>query len=130
MSRVRKIREVAELDGTMAHDPQNYPGTVVKNSDPIGEPAKWMPLKAKKIWKELVDNGLPGVMTAADRLTMEMLCCLVVQFRDDPLKFPPAKYTTVINLSARFGFSPADRQKFIIPDGAKQNKNPYANLED
>lgn len=129
MPRLHKIREIADLDGSRKHDPQNYPGEVIKNETPVGDPPKHMSAKARKIWRELCANSLPGVMTAADRLSLEVFCVLVAEFREDPKEFPAAKIGHMTKLINRFGMSPADRQQFITLDKDKP-KNPFSNLDD
>lgn len=111
MARHAQPRELAELKGATKHDPQRYKPEVPKHDRPLGAMPDHLTSEAKTVWFEVEEYLLPGVMTAADRLVMEMLCELLAEFRKCPKEFPSNKLGHLIGCLARFGMSPADRQK-------------------
>lgn len=127
MARHAQPREVAELKGAHKKDPQRYRGETPKANLPLGEAPDHMNGKAQSCWFELSTYALPGVLTGADRVMLEMASNLLAEYRVDPTEFSVGKYTHLIGLLARFGMSPADRQKLSV-DKPKED-NPYENLE-
>lgn len=111
MGRHAQPREVADLKGADRIHPERYRKEVPKNAQPLGVMPDHLTEGAKAVWFEVEEYLLPGVMTAADRLVMEMLCELLAEFRKGPADFPAAKLGHLIGCTARFGMSPADRQK-------------------
>jgi phage terminase small subunit len=111
MARHAQPREVAELKGATRHNPQRYVSETPKNDRPLGAMPDHLTPEAKAVWFEVEEYLLPGVMTAADRLVMEMLCELLAEFRAGPKEFPANRLGHLIGCLARFGMSPADRQK-------------------
>jgi hypothetical protein len=67
-----------------------------------------------------------GVLGEADRLALETLCRLVVEMRTDFKEMTAAKLTQMSNLLGRFGMTPSDRTKIVVPKGEK--KNPFESL--
>lgn len=124
MARHAQPRELAELKGAPRHDPQRYRKEPPKNERPLGSIPEHLTAEAKAVWFEVEEYLLPGVMTAADRLVMEMLCELVAEFRKSPRDFPTNRIGQLVGCLGRLGMSPADRQKL----GAE--KKPEANSFD
>lgn len=126
MARHAQPREVAELKGAHKKDPQRYRGEVLKADKPIGQPYLRMRNEAKEVWKELTESIPPGVLTVADRQMFKVLCNLIAEYDDDPSEFAVGKYTHLIGLSARFGMTSSDRQKFITEK--PKDVNPFSDL--
>lgn len=128
MARHSQPLETALLKGADKKHPERYRGEPVKVEAPLGEPFEDMTGQGKLWWFELSANTLPGVMTSADRLLFRVLCELVAEYVAAPTDFAVGKYTHLIGLAARFGLSPADRQKFTADK--PKNDNPFAALDD
>jgi hypothetical protein len=120
MARHPQTREIAELKGATRKHPERYRkqppavdmplGNAPDHLDKAGEKV-WT---AKDIWFELDSYAPRGVLTGADRITMEVLSNLLVEYRTNPILFPVGKYTHLIGCLARLGMTPADRQKLGV----------------
>ena len=78
------------------------------------------------VWDEIVGISYAGVLGEADRLALEMMCRLVAEMRLNYEEFTAAKLTQLSNLCGRFGMTPSDRTKIVIPK--KENKNPFEGM--
>lgn len=114
MARHAQPREIAELTGATAKNPQRYKGDPVKSELPLGEAPKHMSGKGQECWFEISTYSIPGVLTVADRISLELASELLAQFRINPIEFPTTKISQLVGLLARFGMTPADRQKLSI----------------
>jgi hypothetical protein len=123
MARHAQAREVAELKGAHKVHPERYRKETPKHAQPLGAIPEHLTAEAKAVWFEVEEYVLPGVMTAADRLIMEVLCELLAEFRASPKEFPANKYGHMIGCLARFGMSPADRQK--LGTEKPKESNPF-----
>ena len=115
-------REVAVMKGALKTHPDRYRNAVPKNKRPFGHPPKHLPDAAKAIWFEFEEYSLPGVLTAAERPTFELLCLLFAEFREDPRKFPAPKLNTIVGCLGRLGMTPADRQKIVVVEDEDKEK--------
>lgn len=130
MARHPQSREVAELKGATRKHPERYRkqppavdmplGNAPDHLDKAGEKV-WL---AKDVWFELSSYAPRGVLTGADRITMEVLSNLVVEYRRAPSEFPVGKYVHLIGCLARLGMTPADRQKLGV-EKAKDDGNEF-----
>lgn len=129
MARIAQPREVAELKGAHKKDPQRYRGDVVKSGLPLGNAPDHLTEGEKKCWFELESYALPGVLTAADRIMLELAAELLCKRRrwDGGDGLSVGERSALISILARLGMSPADRQKFTTEE--KKDSNPFANLE-
>ena len=114
MARHAQPREIAELKGAIAKDPQRYKGEPPKSVMPLGEAPEYLSGGACEAWFEISTYAPPNVLTGADRLMLEMACELTAEFREDPRSFNSSKMAQLVGMLARFGMSPADRQKLSI----------------
>jgi phage terminase small subunit len=126
MARHAQPREVARLKGADKKDPQRYRGEAPKRDMPLGNAPAQLSEDAAACWFELQSLALPGVMTGADRIMFEVASNLMAEYRRDPVEFAVGKYAHLIGLLARFGMSPADRQKLAVEK--PKSDNPYADL--
>ena len=101
--------ELARLKGADKKNPQRYVGEVPKSELPCGEPPKEMSEKAQECWLEISDKAIPGVLTYADTIMLELAANLLAEYRVNPVEFQIGKYTHLIGCLARFGMSPSDR---------------------
>ena len=120
--------EIAKLKGAHKKDPQRYRKEVPKSKLPLGEAPAHLTPEAAACWFEISGYSIPGVMTGADRIALEVLSNLLAEYRDDPRGFTAAKLNQLIGSLGRFGMTPSDRTKL----GVEKSKadNPFANLDD
>ena len=111
MGRVKQPREVAELKGAVAHDPQRYRMEPAKSDYEMGLPPDHLTEGAKGVWFELSTYAAKGVLTGGDRMLMELTSVLMDKFRTSPNDFPSAQIGHLISCFARMGLTPSDRQK-------------------
>ena len=74
------------------------------------------------VWDEVVGMVCPGVLGNSDRIALEAMCHLLIQFRLDPLDFPATKLSRLEALLGKFGMTPADRAKIKISDDDEPEK--------
>jgi hypothetical protein len=128
MARHAQPRLVAELKGAHKKDPQRYRGEELKSDGPLGSAPERLTELERQAWDELSAGSLPGVLTASDRLTIELASVLLAEFWTEKANMAAAKMGQLIGLLARLGMSPADRQKFT--KDKSDDDNPYANLSE
>jgi len=106
--------ELARLKGEVKKRPGRYKNTVPKSDLPCGEPPKEMSKGAKACWFEISAKAIPGVLTFADTILLELASNLLTEYRGNPVEFQVGKYTHLIGVLARFGMSPSDRTKLGV----------------
>jgi len=121
MARHAQPREVAELKGATRRNPQRYRKESPKSEQPLGLAPEHLSPGAKALWFEIENLAPRGVLTGADRLTLEILAELLSEWRESPREFAVGKYTHLIGCLARLGMSPADRQKLGMEKAKEGN---------
>lgn len=111
MARHSQPREIAELKGATRVHPERYRREIPAVEQPLGEAPEQLSAQAKSVWFELSGLAPIGVLKGADRIAMEVLSNLLVEYRSEPTEFAVGKYTHLVGLLARLGMTPADRQK-------------------
>ena len=118
--------ELAKLKGADKVHPERYRKEVPKSELPIGDYPAVRSLDPEDCWKEIAAQSIPGVLTGADRIVLEVASNLLAEYRADPTKFVAAKYTHLISCLARFGMSPSDRTKLGV--GKKDDDDDFETL--
>ena len=114
MARLAQPNELAKLKGADRVNPGRYRAKPPKSKLPCGNPPKNMDNEAKACWFEISTKAIPGVLTYADTVLLEMASNLLAEYRDDVVGFPIGKYPHLIGCLARFGMSPSDRTKLGV----------------
>jgi hypothetical protein len=132
MSRHQQPDEIARLKGADKKDPQRYRAEIPKSSRPLGSApdhlGKQVEPDPAACWFELETYCIPGVLTGADRIAMEMLATLLAEYRADPAKFPSTKLNQLSVMLGRFGMTPSDRTKLGVEKSERHNA--FDNLDD
>jgi hypothetical protein len=119
MARPRKPTAVLELTGAFKHDPkrnsarQNEPAP----NGPIGDVPLHFDKKLTALWYELIATAPAGVLTRADRWTVEVACRMMRMVRDG--MFGAAEVNVLMRCLARMGLTPADRSHVAVPKQAE-----------
>jgi len=126
MARPRTPTNVLELRGAFKKDPQR------KRSEPetvgtLTDAPDYLDDEVRAIWAEFVKCAPIGVMTESDRLSLEIACHLMREFRQNPVEFTAAKIGRLQALLGSFGMTPADRAKLATPSKANE-ENPFESL--
>lgn len=125
MARLAQPNELAKLKGADKVNPGRYRATPPKSDLPCGDPPKGMDEDAKACWFEISAKAIPGVLTFADTIMLEIASNLLTEYRVNPVDFSPVgKYTQLIGLLARFGMSPSDRNKLGV-EKPKDDKDDF-----
>jgi len=139
MARHKQPDEIAKLNGSHKKDPQRYRNTVPKSAIPCGEPPEAMSESAKECWFEISAKAIPGVLTFADTIMLEMASDLLADYRhlrripivermESRTDFTSSNKTILIGLLARFGMSPSDRNSLGFEE--KKIDDPLDHLDD
>ena len=126
MPRHPKPFEIVKLEGRERENPRRYKSRAVapKSDTDIGEcPARLNP-EVRAVWQEITQSIPAGVLTATERIALEILCELVAEHRADPRAFQAAKHAQLVSLLGRFGLTPADRVR-LVPAKEQTKKNPF-----
>lgn len=119
----KKPTALRELHGTADRNKQrNNPNEPVPTRG-IGPAPEHLPAAMHAIWDEVVGAMYAGVLGEADRLALEAMVRLVYLMRTDFDEMTAAQLNQLTGLLARFGMTPADRTKIVVPKGEK--KNPF-----
>ena len=123
MARPPKPTALKELNGSARHDPQRINRNEPKPARGIGPANSSLNEQQQAIWDEVVGISYAGVLGEADRIALEMMCRLIYEMRNDFEEMSAAKITQLSTLLGRFGMTPSDRSKIVIPKAEK--KNPF-----
>jgi phage terminase small subunit len=123
MARPPKPTALKELNGSARHDPQRINRNEPKPTRGIGPANSSLNEQQQAIWDEVVGISYAGVLGEADRIALEMMCRLIYEMRNDFEEMSAAKITQLSTLLGRFGMTPSDRSKIVIPKAEK--KNPF-----
>ena len=126
----KKPQAIRELNGTANRnkhrDNQNQP-KVVRGIGPAPDHFTEM---QSDIWDYLVSVMFAGVLAESDRPTMEMMAVLFYRFRHGDYaeqSICPAlsgvELSRLDSLMGRYGMTPSDRTKIVIPK--QENQNPF-----
>lgn len=123
MPNIRKPTALKRIQGTdRDHKSRQNPDEPTPARG-IGPAHKALTKYEKEIWDEIVGISYKGVLGEADRIALEMMCRLVAEMRLDFVEMTAAKITQLSQLIGRFGMTPSDRTKIVVPK--EQNKNPF-----
>ena len=114
MGRHRKPIELARLSGADKKNPQRYRGEVPKADQPFGEYPAIRSTDPAECWREISAQCIPGVLTGADRIILEITSHLLAEYRSDPEGFAVGKYQHLVSCFGRLGMSPSDRTKLGV----------------
>lgn len=127
MARPRKPTKILELKGAFKKDPQRKRLSEPKSDTPLGDPPKHLRKKVQGIWCEIASHASPDVLTASDRIALELAAELLFEFRIDPIEFPANKLSRLESLLAKFGMNPSDRSKMSVGK-PRDPANPFADF--
>lgn len=115
MPGIRTATSILELKGSYRKNPQRR-----RSAEPVAAPFRNTPpshltAAQKKIWRAIVKDCADGVITQSDRLALEQLTMLVSEWRENPKDFKTSRHALMHSCLARFGMTPCDRSKIIVP---------------
>ena len=107
MARPRLPTELLELRGTFRKNPNRRRSVGAKSDRPIGEPPDCLNEVEAAAWREMVETSVPGLLTSADRVILEMTCRLLGRFRGGQIK--GSEMRTLLSCLTHLGRTPAKR---------------------
>ena len=126
MPRPRKPTEILKLAGAFENHPNRRRPVGAKAGEPVGDPPAHLDEAEADVWREFCGNAPPGVLTSGDRISLEMLCLLVVRMRADFL--PPPLWNALRGCLSDLGATPAARSKVAAPPGKPADADPLDGL--
>ena len=107
----RKATSVLAKSGSISHDKKRYANRTSepKPTGTIGSVPKHFNGALKAVWKELVRQIPPGVLTNADRLILELTCHLTLKMRAGNLISSDA--AQLVSCLSRLAMTPSDRSR-------------------
>lgn len=106
----RKPTNILHLTGSFKHNP-NRRRVDPPTHKPIGAAPKQTVISFKQAWNLIVKCCPDGVLADRDRIHVEIVASLLVQFRADPVNFHPAKLGRLSAMLSQLGMSPADASR-------------------
>lgn len=124
----RKPTAVLEANGAFRHNPKRAQARAnePKPVRPIGSPPVHMTKAAKKVWKEIVKESVPGVLMSPDRAILEILSGLLAEYRADPAGFQSSRMILMTKLLSQCGFTPVDRARVQAVELPEEPANRFA----
>ncbi len=80
-------------------------------------------------WKDIAGTAVPGVLTAADAISVELASRLLAECRTNPAMFGARKMALLFSLLGKFGLNPSDRGKLDLPEPTTDRFNPFAKFK-
>lgn len=126
MGQPRKPTAIKQIQGTAKQHPERLNKDEPVPVRGIGPNHSSLTEYEAAIWDEVVGISYAGVLGEADRIALEMMCRLIAEMRLDFEEMTAAKITQLSQLLGRFGMTPSDRTKIVIPKS--KNKNPFEDM--
>jgi hypothetical protein len=109
LARPRTPTEVLDLRGAFKINPQRKREVGPKALAGLGAPPAHLNDAARACWVEAVGNAPAGVLTAGDRILVEIVARLLAKFREDWLT--GAEFGQLGQALGKLGWTPADRSR-------------------
>jgi hypothetical protein len=133
MPNPRKPQALRELQGTAKDHPDRQNQDQPKVTRGIGPAPEHFTELQSDTWDYLVSVMFAGVLSISDRPTMEMMTVLFYRFRygtyDEDTACPPlggVELSRLDSLFSRYGMTPSDRTKIVVPK--QPDKNPFEGM--
>jgi len=122
MGRPKTPTNILEMRGAFKKNPKRRRPGEPKPTKPLGNPPGRLGPDVKKAWREIDRHCVPGVLTAMDRVTLELLATALARIRENIHKTDPdgkflvtmADLKSALTMLGKFGMSPADRRSAIF----------------
>lgn len=126
MPNPKKPTELRVLQGTANRNKQRNSPNPPQVTEDIGEPPNHLGEQEKAIWNELKQNLYSGVLASGDRISLEIICRLIAEMRNDFENFQAAKITQLNSFLSKFGMTPSDRAKIVV--SKQEEENPFTGM--
>lgn len=123
MARPRTPSKVLELKGAFKRNPnrarESEPEVETQNVDTRAP--RRLDKEQKKVWRELIKAIPAGVLSASDLIQVEIVTCLLAEFRLMNGKVPTERITRLTSEMGKLGLNPSARAGLKV-EKPKTNK--------
>ena len=127
MGRPRKSVKELEASGTLKTNPNRKRDPEPVPTGPIGEPPELMPKEQHYVWRELIEEVPPGVLTNADRHHFRLTCGLCWMYDTmGVVEMSSSKIKDMERALGKYGLTPVDRNRINI--APEKKKNPFEGI--
>lgn len=122
----RKPTAILQLTGALERNPGRYKerASEPKDLDALGDPPKRLTAQQKEAWNEITNNCPHGVLTKADRHTLELTVVLLAEFWANGVQMQGTHLSLLNTLLAKMGMNPSDRSRVTVQQ--PKTENPFA----
>lgn len=124
MAKHRTPSNILDARGSFRKNPQRARADAT-DARPLGDPPMHLSEAQLAAWLEIVADAIPGLLNAADRVSVEIAAVTLAKIRDGSAI--GGDYRLLANLLGRFGMTPADRSRVSAPQ-PKAKRNEFADL--
>ena len=121
MGRQKKPTALKVAGGTDKRNKQRHNQNEPDCIGVLGPPPDHLDDEQKELWDELHGLVHDKVAGQADRIAFEIMVVLLHDFRKYYVDFSGAKLARLEAMLGKFGMTPADRTKIVVPKAKKQN---------
>jgi hypothetical protein len=118
----RKPTAILEASGAFEANPKRARPDEPNSGRGVGPAPGHLAEDERAVWDEIVADCAAGVFQSGDRVMLEVLSCLLAEYRRDRAGFGGRKYQQLTGLLARCGMTPADRSRVTVPRGTNGEK--------
>lgn len=111
---------IKEARGSFKNHPERRPDGEFVPTGGIGPAPDSLVVEAE-IWDEIVGTLPAGILGDTDRVALETMCKLIFKMRYDFDNMTAAQLGKLETFLARFGMTPADRTKIVMPKAKPKN---------
>jgi len=128
MPAYKKPMELRELHGTANRNKQRNNPDMPDVDYGLGPAPDYFTEGEREVWDYLVSVMFKGVLATSDRASFELMAKLFYRFRygtfDRDAELPAltaGELSRLDSLLGRYGMTPADRTKIVVPQGQKKS---------
>jgi hypothetical protein len=122
MTRNKTPSNIIQMRGGYKKHPERRNRREPVPSAGIGKAPETFGTKFSDVWDEVVAICPGGVLGNSDRIALEILVKLLIEFRTDPTSVKGGRLTQLNSMLSKFGFTPSDRTRIAVPAGKGNNE--------
>lgn len=116
MARPKTASSILDARGAFRKNPQRRRPNEPKVTAQLRRtPPKYLTKEQKTCWKEVTKLAPAGVLTAADAIAVEVVACLLAEFRANPVGMPASRITRLTTEMKTLGLNPSGRAGLTVP---------------
>jgi len=128
MPRPRTPSKILDARGAFKKNPQRKRDGEPEVKSPLGAPPEHLNESEAGCWHEIVSYAAMGVLTQADRLSVEIAARLLAESRVGFIEMPTARLSRLHVMLGQFGMTPSERSKLNIE--RPRDANPFTAFDE